>query len=273
MIDHITAIEKELSKTSIEIIGARDGPTYAILTGDVKLEIRRKIQDKFNSDDNKHGAEINLILTSSIGAEGLDLKNVRHIHIMEPYWNWARIKQVIARGVRNDSHKLLADDEKNVTPYIYLAVPPEAERLPSGELGPTTDTELYDRALLNHITISSFIEACKEVSIECMVNGEDYCRACSPTDQPLYTNNAMNDVRSVDPCSPMMTAQVHATEIIVDDIKYYYVPDPDELYDYKIFIFDKDINAYRILKSDTPIFIKIIKLIMARDSEPADGDH
>ena len=32
-------------------------------------------------------------MISSAGTEGLDLKNIRQIHIMEPYWNEIRIKQ------------------------------------------------------------------------------------------------------------------------------------------------------------------------------------
>jgi hypothetical protein len=135
----------------------------------------------FNDENNKHGGIIDLILLSSTGAEGLDLKNVRHIHIMEPYWNWGRVKQIIARGVRNDSHKALPKEEKDVTPYIYLAVPPDTERLPNGELPETTDTELYNESVINQVTIDSFHEAIREVAIECLVNGEDYCRVCNPS--------------------------------------------------------------------------------------------
>jgi hypothetical protein len=43
-------------------------------------------------------------MASSSGAEGINLKNVRHLHIMEPYWNPARHDQVIGRGIRLCSH-------------------------------------------------------------------------------------------------------------------------------------------------------------------------
>ena len=74
---------------------------FAIISGDVDVEDRALLQDMLNSDNNKYGGIIDLILISSTGAEGLDLKNIRHIHIMEPYWNWGRISQIEARGVRN----------------------------------------------------------------------------------------------------------------------------------------------------------------------------
>ena len=51
-------------------------------------------------------------MITSAGAEGLDLKNIRQIHIMEPYWNEVRVKQVIGRGVRNNSHKDLPPKEQ-----------------------------------------------------------------------------------------------------------------------------------------------------------------
>lgn len=35
------------------------------------------------------------------GAEGLDFKNGRQIHIMEPWYNINGIEQIIGRGVRN----------------------------------------------------------------------------------------------------------------------------------------------------------------------------
>jgi hypothetical protein len=41
---------------------------------------------------------------TSAGAEGLSLRNVRRVHIMEPYWNHVRTDQVKGRAVRICSH-------------------------------------------------------------------------------------------------------------------------------------------------------------------------
>lgn len=231
---------------------------FAIISGEIDVETRAKIQEMFNDDKNKHGGLIDLILISSTGAEGLDLKNVRHIHIMEPYWNWGRIKQIIARGVRNDSHKSLPNNEKNVQPYIYLAIPPETERSATGEFPPTTDMELYEESIRGQVTIESFLDAIREVCIECMLNGEDFCRICSPTNKPLFTDDVARDVRAADPCTKTREEQVRVEEIIVDGIKYYYSKDPDSIYDYRIFIFDEDVNGYRQLSESDPRYIKII---------------
>lgn len=45
-----------------------------------------------------------VLMATSSGAEGINLMNVRHIHILEPHWNPARHDQVIGRGIRLCSH-------------------------------------------------------------------------------------------------------------------------------------------------------------------------
>jgi hypothetical protein len=215
----------------------------------------------FNNPDNMHGGYIDLILLSSTGAEGLDLHNVRHIHIMEPYWNLGRILQINARGVRNDSHIALPPDEKNVTPYIYLAIPPETERSATGEYPPTTDTELYDESIKNQLIIESFNDALREIAIECLANGEEYCRTCNPSNHRLFTDDVARDVRAPDPCIAMREEQMRVSEIIVNGVKYYYKADPNSVFDYRIFIFDSAVAGYRPMPESDPLYAKIIEAI------------
>jgi hypothetical protein len=98
-------------------------PAYALYTGATKdtREIMRYI---FNEDYSsltrdfpehaptikesiaKRGGKhiLSVLMGTKAAAEGLTLKNVRHIHILEPYWNPARHDQVIGRGIRICSH-------------------------------------------------------------------------------------------------------------------------------------------------------------------------
>ena len=39
------------------------------------------------SGNNFYGEVINTLMISASGAEGIDLRNVRYVHIMEPYWH------------------------------------------------------------------------------------------------------------------------------------------------------------------------------------------
>ncbi len=241
---------------------------FAIISGEVSIEDRTRIQDMYNSNENTHGGIIDLILISSTGAEGLDLKNVRHIHIIEPYWNWGRIKQIIARGVRNDSHIALPPDSKNVQPYIYLAIPPESERLSSGGFAPTTDTELYSESVTNQLIIESFNEALREVSIECLVNGESHCRVCNPSNIGLYTLDAARDIAAVDPCESVKEERIRAEEVVLDGTVYYFTPDKASIYDYKVFVLDPEIGGYRALRESDKRYGAVIEAINARTQSP-----
>ena len=56
-------------------------------------------------EENKNGKNIKLLLFSAASAEGINLFHIRQVHILEPFWNEARIEQVIGRAIRFCSHK------------------------------------------------------------------------------------------------------------------------------------------------------------------------
>ena len=60
-------------------------------------------------------------MTTKTGAEGIDLHNVRQVHIIEPYWNPVRLKQVRGRAVRVNSHRKLPKADRTVDIYTYVA--------------------------------------------------------------------------------------------------------------------------------------------------------
>jgi len=64
---------------------------------------------------NLNGELCKVFCITSAGAEGLSLRNVRRVHIMEPYWNHVRTDQVKGRAVRICSH---IDLEYNPDPKI-----------------------------------------------------------------------------------------------------------------------------------------------------------
>ena len=55
-------------------------------------------------ENNKNGEIIKVIIISRAGAEGIDFKYIRQIHLMEPWYNLNRIEQILGRGVRTCSH-------------------------------------------------------------------------------------------------------------------------------------------------------------------------
>jgi len=72
--------------------------------------------------DNKVGELCRVFCITSAGAEGLSLRNVRAVHIMEPYWNEVRLKQVKGRAIRIGSHLDLPQDQRDVSIYTYISV-------------------------------------------------------------------------------------------------------------------------------------------------------
>jgi hypothetical protein len=65
------------------------------------------------------------MIISSAGAEGISLTCVRQVHILEPFWNYVRIDQVLGRAIRMKSHLDLPKEERNVEQYLYLSVLPQ----------------------------------------------------------------------------------------------------------------------------------------------------
>ncbi len=231
---------------------------FAVISGDVPVEDRARLQEMYNSADNIHGSVIDLLLISSTGAEGLDLKNCCHVHIIEPYWTYGRILQIIARAVRSNSHIALSDKEAIVQPYIYLAVPPPTAINPDE---PTTDTELYDESLNGMILIRSFEEALSEVSIECILTKDAKCRTCMPTGQKLFTDDILKDLRRSNPCAKLVETQVEAKKITVDGVEYHFIPDDRSIFNYKIFVYDTQLNAHKPMLETNPLFEKIAAAI------------
>ena len=78
---------------------------------------------QYIKDDNDITDKIGLIgddFTAFL--EGITLKEIRQVHILEPTWNMSSINQIIGRAVRNYSHQLLDQNERNVEIYKYASV-------------------------------------------------------------------------------------------------------------------------------------------------------
>ena len=90
--------------------------TYGIFTGKLSKEKRSKLVDEFNNDD------IDALVLTSAGAEGLDLKGTKNVIILDPPWHPAGLNQIIGRAVRYLSHAHLPKNERNVQIYKMVMV-------------------------------------------------------------------------------------------------------------------------------------------------------
>tara|TARA_Y100000389_G_scaffold204035_1_gene254616 strand:- start:604 stop:3705 length:3102 start_codon:yes stop_codon:yes gene_type:complete len=113
---------------------------YAIITSTPHLSFERqdKVIKAVRSKANANGQNIRVILASSAGGEGIDLKNIRQLHIIEPHYNFSLIEQVIGRAIRTDSHIDLEENKRNCSIFYHVS------KYPNGELG--LEKNIYDIA-------------------------------------------------------------------------------------------------------------------------------
>ncbi len=230
---------------------------YALYTGDVPIKLREKIISIFNSDSNKYGAFIKVLLISKTGAEGLDLKNVRETHQMEPYWDLARDKQLKSRAIRYGSHLALPESERTVQPYLYISVANDIMWSSLKEREEKTIDELFhERAVEQDIINTKFNDLLKEVSIECSYfHTVNNCYTCNPSNEQLFTNDPFIDVNMTNPCITYEESEKDAIRIEIENQVYYYTENPFHVYKY-----DTLLDGYIELIDDPVIEIILNKI-------------
>jgi hypothetical protein len=175
----------------------KDKPRYMFFTGDGDLATRKAILNIFNANiqslppkiksvieaagltNNIEGQICRVIGITGAGAEGISLKTVRAVHIMEPYWNRVRTEQVKGRAIRICSHMDIADPaERTVEIYTYISTFDQKD-IDSGAVtqtikvhdgGRTTDQHIYDLAARKDKLNQSFIDTLKNVAVDCLLN-------------------------------------------------------------------------------------------------------
>jgi hypothetical protein len=134
-------------------------------TGEVIPEEKKKIiDDIFNNFDNREGKYLKLILGSKVMNEGVSLFNTAEVHILDVYYNFGRVDQVIGRAIRWCSHYKQMS-EKNQFPSVNVY-----KYVVSLEKGLSSEEELYRKAEQKYLLIKKLERAMKEVSIDCPLN-------------------------------------------------------------------------------------------------------
>jgi len=151
---------------------SNSGPKYAIYSGLEDEKEKNESLAIFKSYENRNGALLKILMATSAGAEGLDLKNIRQIHIMEPYWNQMRIEQVIGRGVRRNSHIDLPQKDRNVEIFRYFSVFSSQNGLLTKDKL-STDEYIEKLSLKKQFIINEVINILKICAFDCVLNSAD----------------------------------------------------------------------------------------------------
>lgn len=144
------------------------------------VEVTSVLAKMRKSPTNLRGELIKVMMITASGAEGITLRNVRQVNIMEPYWNNIRLDQVIGRAVRTCSHALLPADERNVEVYTYIAKIPSSgveivEKLKENDEGQTSDEMIRVIAEKKTRTMKDILDLLKRVAVDCKIHGNKKC--------------------------------------------------------------------------------------------------
>jgi len=136
---------------------------YVMITGDKAFSPHNMADIKqVTGQENKNGELVKVILISKAGSEGLDFKNIRQVHILEPWYNMNRIEQIIGRGVRNMSHCGLPFVQRNVEIYMHGTLMSNEEE--------AADLYVYRLAERKALQIGKVTRVMKEVAVDCLLN-------------------------------------------------------------------------------------------------------
>jgi len=181
-------------------------PTFALYTGTETVEEKEIIRHIYNGEwkdvpesiavqlktiarNNNMGEIIKVFMITSSGSEGINLRNTRYVHIVDPYWHPVRLEQVIGRARRICSHKDLPKQLQTVEVFVYLMVfspeqlkSDEAIELKRKDLSKavpkvpfTSDQYLYEISEIKANLTAQLTDAIKESSFDCYIYSNGKC--------------------------------------------------------------------------------------------------
>ena len=177
---------------------------YILYTGDEPAEKKKILLDIFNLDFKKFPASLRkkeelraltggnpnnfggkicrMFMITQSGAEGISLKNVRQVHMMEPFWNYVRLEQVQGRAVRICSHKDLPQAERTVDVFTYIMKFSEQQKrdrkvdesISLRDKGLTTDQIIYTLMMTKRRLSEQMFDIMKSSAIDCLLNALEH---------------------------------------------------------------------------------------------------
>lgn len=242
-------------------------PSFVLYTGTETKEEKEIIRNVLNSnwdnvpttvrdqllsisEDNVTGSVIQVCMISSSGAEGISLRNINYVHIMEPYWHPVRMDQVIGRARRICSHEDLPKDKQFVDVYLYIMKMTEKQmngkhskdlykydksKLLKVNIPYTTDQTLHEISTIKRNTIENILTSIKEASIDCVVHKTKDNLVCysigtsNPNEYsfvPSYENQDKDDVVQKN----IKNIKWKGKRITVDGVQYIQKLNSNEVY-------------------------------------------
>jgi hypothetical protein len=264
-----------IKKNNLNIweIDIREGdegkPTYALYTGTETSEEKEMLRHIYNGEwnqipesigsvlkskyhNNNIGEVIKVFMITSSGSEGINLRNTRYVHIMEPYWHPVRSEQVIGRARRICSHKDLPKALQTVEVFVYLMIFSESQ-LKSDEaielkrkdlskalprLPITSDQYLFEISEIKANLTAQLTDAIKESSFDCYIYSNGKCvNFGNPTnDKYAYVPNYAEQQNDTTVKANKVTVEWVGKPITINGVEYVYRRANKDVLD----LYDKD---------------------------------
>ena len=163
--NNIFKSKKDLKIEKGALVGNKS-PNYIILSANSRLSPGNDAEIAVaKSKENANGELIKVIIGSNVATEGIDFKNIREIHILEPWYHLNKIEQIIGRGIRNCSHVDLPLARRNTTIYKHVNTRHNSKK-------ETIDVRNYRISDRKQTQISKVENILAGNSIDCRLNRE-----------------------------------------------------------------------------------------------------
>lgn len=129
---------------------------FGVITGEVNPSDRKIQIDAYNND------ELDILVITKAGSEGINLLGTRHLFIMDPVWNHAGINQIKSRAIRYKSHDKLPPNERKLTVHKIVLVKQGKNRFTDLKSG---DALLYKIIDKKETLVDQFEEDLKRITI------------------------------------------------------------------------------------------------------------
>lgn len=140
---------------------------YGLLTGDITLSPKNADIIKAEQNvANVYGGKLKVVVGSQVASEGVDLRFVREIHVLDSWFHLNKTEQILGRGIRYRSHchPDLPVEKRNTTIYLYAAT------LPQEMSRETADLYSYRVAFRKAVQVGRVSRVLKENAIDCNLN-------------------------------------------------------------------------------------------------------
>ena len=111
--------------------------SYGKFYGRMTKNEKAKIVKEFNENKKQ------VLIITKAGGEGIDLKGVRNVIVLDPVWHDAGLKQIIGRAVRYKSHAHLPKKDRRVNVFKMVLVEPDLKNWQKDEATNSGDVLLY----------------------------------------------------------------------------------------------------------------------------------